>query len=160
MIDFNKVKDNEELEDASRTLPNKTKILGIISPIFAFDSFFVPYSQSREINSFEILSYNQSHCWGNIFDDFCELYFDKVPKHFEFIDLYFQNVYETDFARDCSILFAKKNNLLFSYNYKSKNHFNNMFLGTFGRVSNGWKFYPIFKEYNERMDMVLNKYGR
>lgn len=76
----------------------------------------------------------------------------QIPEEYNFINLCLQNFYlgkdREIFMKNCSITFKAGNKKLFAYNYYPVDHFKSVFVGTFARVSDGWKFYPKLESYN------------
>lgn len=76
----------------------------------------------------------------------------QIPDEYNFIDFYLQNFYlgkeREIFMENCSITFKTGREKLFEYNYYPANHFKSVFIGTFARVTDGWKFYPKLESYN------------
>ncbi len=171
MIDFNNVEQNEELETASKNIPEILNITGNVkSDIFQVDVdfFLIPFNSERKIKVEDILFYNHAEQeWGIVSDGLkqnadatCKMYCNKIPEKFDFIDFYFQN-YNDDIINNCTISFLDKNlDKLFSYTFQTmmSNDCQSVFLGTFARVSNGWKFYPKFETYEGDINNVFQAY--
>lgn len=182
MIEINarKIKENEKFERASENLP-KNLILQIYrnaEPSMVYDrhdvnAIFIPYSKNQLTSSKEIIFYNNEVNWakfdsgrygyaftycsdftGEPINEVAFLYTTKVPKKYEYIDLYIQSHEQENTLRSCSVEFIDndKKKTLFSYTFEQKEMFANLSCGTFARVSNGWKFYPQFQHYSQ-MDL-------
>lgn len=176
MIEINarKIKENEEFERASKNLP-KNLILQVYrnaEPSRIYDRHdvnitFVPYNEKQLATSTDIAFYNNKVDWANFnvivpclhlcpefanepVNEIVFLYTKKIPKKYEYIDLYIQSHQQENTLRSCSIEFIDKDKVetLFSYTFEQKEMFANLSCGTFARVSNGWKFYPKFEVPN------------
>ena len=159
-------KDKNEYKIASQNLPEeiyfdcdaiKQNELNSVE----MDFILIPFGEDTLVNCNEIIHPNQTfQMWGYIDYDILKeteksgyLDFTEIPERINFINLYyhnFNNLYiPLEYFR---ISFYNTNiitsNYLFSYEYR-KERFFNLLIGTFGRVSEGWKFYPKFYTYDK-----------
>lgn len=89
------------------------------------------------------------------------LLLDKIHSCYEHIDILLHNYsYNYDYLRNCEIEFKnlETNEVLFTYFYEADNAVQSIFVGTLAKVSNGWKFYPVFEEYEDDLKDVIKKY--
>lgn len=124
------------------------------------DFYLVPYTQDGNIVEDEILQFPIDKKWAcidktvtyNNFDIYNEIKFEieKIPEQIEAIKIFSKNIAKTDLA-SCIIEFinSETEEIIFSYNYHPTQPFKNVYVGTFARVSNGWKFYPQFEPYSQ-----------
>lgn len=175
MINTNKIIENEELEIASQNLPETLWIVGYLKSSLDLNyDFFLFGRDATKLDEDAIYYYNKEQEWitrycdsqfilNDFADEFC-IDFSYIPKHIQYIDMFFQK-YERNknnkYPDDCVIEFCtKEKKNMFTYYSENKNKNKNFFCGTFARVSDGWKFYPKFKEHDLDIYEILRKYNK
>lgn len=183
MINFNNIKNNEELERASENLPSEIKItVSCEKTHFKYESqsefIFVP--QKEKIKKQDLIMENQNKsqycvlyydiCAVDRYKELdnseqsCSLFLDEIPQEIKSIHLYLHNTHtERHPLKNTTIIFEKMandvskeiNENIFTYFYKNKYLNDHLFVGVFARVTNGWKFYPKFLEYNGNLNDIL-----
>lgn len=181
MILFNQILETEEEKIASENLPNHFYIemdnnykdeLHSTSHLWLF-----PYSDSCNCKEEDFFTYFSSSPFAKLKQDSrlfhseetVSITLDKIPSVYEFVDIYL--IGYKDYKLNSKITFSiKKNskiNYLFGYqqnfiNYhtfsKNNGSVENIHIGTFGKVSNGWKFYPVFEEKHMKRREIIDKY--
>lgn len=175
MIDF-KVKSNEEeLKIASENLPDEFYIgietkykdsLHSVSHLWLF-----PYSENVLCSEKDFSTY---FSYANYCDVlyrtpnfpkeetiFMKLY--NIPLKYNYIDIY--AIGYGDCKLSIEIEFCTKK-MKYLFGYKNTFYYNNLLngadfnvlIGTLGRVTNGWKFYPMFKETRKNKNEIIKKY--
>lgn len=168
-------KELQEIEIASENLPNKFYILGFIENPnleFGYDFLIVGKDKNNLVKYEDVSNYfcGKICQYAKPIDNFEQNFMDgyrfnlnKVPSYIQSIDLFFIRqkfhiVSKATFQFEVKFLSESKD-YLFSYHFKTEpSNKNNFFCGTFAKVSNGWKFYPKFKNFSEDRSKILQKY--
>ena len=87
-----------------------------------------------------------------------------VPEFIQSIDFYVCNI-NNENLNDLFLVFqdSKYENQIvkrFGYSYEEKEFAITLFLGTFCRVSDGWKFYPKFESFHKNINEIFKNYKR
>ena len=180
MIEFNNSNNviyNKELEKASENLPYKgTHIIGYVEneDKKGYSFFLIGKDESNFIKEQDFISlrdgddaktdyiirdYGIEYFSEDYVDSF-SIFFDEIPDYLQYIDLYLNNDSDDSFLSECTLRFQSEENSkeedLFCYNFNTTMEHKNLFLGTFARVTDGWKFYPKFVEHSIDMKDILS----
>ena len=168
MIEFNFLILNSELDRASENLPSETHVIGYVKneENIEYSFFFIGRDESDNIKEQDIIYFRDGDETDYILRDYGIQYFsidyvdsftiflDKIPDYLQYIDLYLNNDKDDSILSECILRFESKCDL-FCYRFVTEQEHKNLFLGTFARVTDGWKFYPKFLEHSIEMEEIL-----
>ena len=185
MINFttNNQESSKEIEIASKNLPNSFYLE--IDTIYrdalhsASHIWLFPYSNGNYCRKEEVFTYftksefakYQEQTKDFLAEETILITTSKIPKEYDFIEIY--SLGYGDYKLEMEISFStimkdEKKKHLFGYQ-KSFNDYSSFYvnngicsnidIGTIGRVSDGWKFYPKFLEDNRDRKEIVAKYA-
>lgn len=166
-----------ELESASKNLPNELYIYDLTDRFTDKNYDYLKYLNHlfvcKDINncvSDSDIMFSSSNCnWWNVSGNISigeipiiYINFKLIPEYIQSIDLYLQHL-DNKTIDNCTMCFKNskdRDQVIddFIYQYKTKSKSTIIFTGTFCRVTDGWKFYPKFNEYDGEINIILQKY--